>query len=195
MARPLVKLNSVGPDVTDAILRLNLAGADPQIEVSDTFGAEAKTAAERFQASHGLQVDGDVGDNTWTLLDQLDGGRLITAADADAIFAARLTARPLLETGQFAAAAAILDPFYANPGVPPEVRASVVAQLAWAAHGNGDVDRARALYLEHLAIIQLRGGHPVAERDTIERLRELTLGQPPSLPVSFVNRQNLPPNG
>jgi hypothetical protein len=195
MARPLVKLNSVGPDVLDAILRLNLAGADPQVEVSQPFSAAAKVAAEAFQAGHGLQVDGDIGDNTWTLLDQLDGGRLITAADVDAIFAQQLPARALLEAGEFDAAAAILDPMYANPGVPPEVRASVVAQLGWVAHGRGEFERARALYFEQLAIIRMLGGQPLAERDTIQRLREITLGEPPGPPVSFVNRQNLPPNG
>jgi hypothetical protein len=89
MARPLVQLNSTGPDVMDAILRLNLSGADPQVLPSETFDVSAQAATEIFQANHGLAVDGKIGTNTWDLLDQLDGGRLVPAAGIAAVTAAR----------------------------------------------------------------------------------------------------------
>jgi peptidoglycan hydrolase-like protein with peptidoglycan-binding domain len=195
MVRPLVKLNSTGPDVMDAILRLNLSGADPQVLPSETFEAQAKAATEVFQANHGLVVDGQIGQNTWDLLDQLDGGRLVPAANIAAVQAARDAARAALGAGQFAAAKALLNPVYAQNDLPPETRAPIVANLGWAEHGLGDVDRARALYLEHLAILQLFGGIPLAARDTISRLRDLNLGQGPGVLPSDTNKANLPPNG
>lgn len=195
MARPLVQLNSTGPDVMDAILRLNLSGADPQVLPSETFDASAKAATEVFQANHGLAVDGQIGPNTWDLLDQLDGGRLVPAASIAAVTAARDAARAALGAGQFAAAKALLDPVYAQDDLPPEIRASIVANLGWAEHGLGNLDLARGLYLEHLAILHLLGGIPRAARDTISRLRDVNLGQGPSVLPSDTNKINLPPDG
>jgi len=195
MARPLVQLNSTGPDVMDAILRLNLSGADPQVLPSETCDASAKAATEVFQANHGLAVDGQIGPNTWDLLDQLDGGRLVPAASIAAVTAARDAARAAFGAGQFAAAKTLLDPVYAQNDLPPEIRASIVANLGWAEHGLGSLDLARGLYLEHLAILHLLGGIPPAARDTISRLRDLNLGQGPSVPPSDTNKINLPPEG
>jgi hypothetical protein len=195
MARPLVQLNSTGPDVMDAILRLNLSGADPQVLPSETFDVSAQAATEIFQANHGLAVDGKIGTNTWDLLDQLDGGRLVPAAGIAAVTAARDAARAALGAGQFAAAKALLDPVYAQDDLPPEIRASIVANLGWAQHGLGNLDLARGLYLEHLAILHLLGGIPRAARDTISRLRDLNLGHGPSVPPSDTNKINLPPDG
>jgi hypothetical protein len=195
MVRPLVKLNSTGPDVMDAILRLNLSGADPQVMPSETFDAAAKAATEVFQANHNLVVDGQIGTNTWAQLDQLDGGRLIPAAGIAAVVAARDAARAALGAGQFAAAKALLDPVYDQDDLPPELRPSIVANLAWAEHGLGDTDRARGLYLENLAILHLLGGAPLTARDMISRLRDLNRGQGPGVPPSETNKINLPPNG
>ena len=195
MARPLVKLNSTGPDVMDAMLRLNLSGADPQLLASETFDLAAEAATKVFQANHGLQVDGQIGTNTWDVLDQLDGGRLVPAGNIAAVIAARDAARAALGAGQFAAAKALLDPVYAQNDLPPEVRASVVANLGWAEHGLGNADLARGLYLEHLAILQLLGGLPLNARDVISRLRDLNLGQGPTALPSDENKINLPPNG
>jgi peptidoglycan hydrolase-like protein with peptidoglycan-binding domain len=195
MARPLVKLNSTGPDVMDAILRLNLSGADPQVLPSETFDASAEAAAKVFQANHGLVDDGQVGTDTWTLLDQLDGGRLVPAGNIAAVAAAREAAKAALAAGQFAEAKALLDPVYAQDDLPPEIRSSVVANLGWAEHGLGNVDRARGLYLENLAILQLFGGMPLAARDLIARLRDLNLGLGPGVLPSDTNKVNLPPNG
>jgi hypothetical protein len=44
--RALVKEGSSGPDVVDAILRLNLAGANPQLFLSETFDAAATRCGE-----------------------------------------------------------------------------------------------------------------------------------------------------
>ena len=195
MARPLVKLNSTGSDVMDAILRLNLSGADPQLLPSETFDAAAKAAAEVFQANHGLAVDGEVGTNTWNLLDQLDGGRLVPASGIAAVIAARDAARAALGAGQFSAAKALLDPVYEQDDLPPETRASVVANLAWAEHGLGNATRALGLYLENLAILHLLGGVPLPARDMIARMRDINLGRGPSVPPSDTNKVNLPPNG
>jgi hypothetical protein len=78
--------------------------------------------------------------------------------------------------------------------MPPEVRSRIVANLRWAEHGLGNLDRARALYAEQLAILLLFD-HPLAVRDTLQRLRELILGQPPGELPSEINKQNLPPDG
>lgn len=195
MTRPLVKLGVSGPDVVDAILRLNLAGADPQVVPHETFDADGAAAAKAFQAAHGLVDDGEIGQNTWPLLDQLDGGRLVPATDIPAILAARDQARALLEFGDFGGARSLLEPIYARGGVPPEVLSPIVANLGWAEHGLGNFGRAGALYGEQLATLQLMGGHPLAARDTLQRLHEVNLGLPPGPLPSVVNRQNLPPNG
>ena len=195
MARPLVKLGSTGPDVMDAILRLNLGGADPQVAPSESFEAAADAAAKDFQARHGLTVDGQIGSGTWPLLDQLDGGRLVPAGDVAAVRTARDQARAKLDAGDFAGAKAILEPVYAQANLPPEIRSPIVANLGWAEHGLGNTDRARALYLEQLAILQLFGGLPLNARDTISRLRDLNLGQGPGPLPSDQNKANLPPNG
>lgn len=193
--RTLVKEGSTGPDVIDAILRLNLAGADPQVPPSEPFDADGTVAAKWFQANHGLFPDGQIGDDTWPLLDQLDGGRLVAAAEVDAVRAAREQAKALNAAGDYGAAKALLDPIYANPGVPPEIRSFIAANLGWAEHGLGNFDQARALYSEQLATVVLYGGVPLAARDTLERLRELNLGQPPGALPSEINKTNLPPNG
>lgn len=195
MVRPLVMSGSTGPDVMDAILRLNLSGASPQLIPSETFDAATEAAAKVFQANHGLVADGKIGTNTWGLLDQLDGGRLVAAGDIAAVQLARDQARVALNIGDFAGAKAILDPVYAQDDLPPETRASIVANLGWAEHGLGNTDVARGLYLENLAIVQLLGGIPLIERDVISRLRDLNLGQGPSVLPSDENKINLPPNG
>lgn len=195
MARPLLVVGSTGPDVMDAILRLNLGGADPQVVPSESFDAAAEAATKAFQRSHGLTDDGKVGTDTWTQLDQLAGTRLIAAGDIAAVRAARDTARNQINAGDFAGAKATLDPVYAQANIPPETRSSIVANLGWAEHGLGNTDAARALYLEQLAILQLFGGMPLAARDTISRLRDLALGQGPGPLPSEENKVNLPPNG
>ena len=193
--RSLVKEGSTGPDVIDAILRLNLAGADPQVPPGELFDASGTAAAKWFQTNHGLLADGQVGPSTWALLDQLDGGRLVSAGDVDAFLGVRDQARVKLAGGDFAAAKNLLDPIYSNLGVPPEIRAPIAADLGWAEHGLGNFGRAGALYIEQLITLLLLGGVPLAARDTLNRLREVNLGQPPGGLTSAVNKENLPPNG
>jgi|JI10StandDraft_1071094.scaffolds.fasta_scaffold43023_4 hypothetical protein len=196
MARPLIQLGSIGPDVLEAKLRLNLAGAAPQLEPSDEFDVATQTAAEAFQASHGLQVDGQIGTDTWLLLDQLDGGRLLTALDLAGVNTTRESARLLLHGGDFATAKALLDIEYAKPGLPPELRSGVAAGLGWAEHGLGNFDRARDLLVEASIIAAMfPTGGVVPLRDLVHRLREINLGQAPGQLPSEQNKALLPPNG
>lgn len=194
MARPLIKLGSSGPDVLEAKLRLNLAGASPQLFPTEDFDDATKTAAEEFQASHGLQADGKIGSDTWTLLDQLDGGRLLTALDLAGVQATRESARLLLRAGDFATAKSLLDAEYPKPGLPPEIRSGVAAGLAWAEHGLGNFDRARELLYEAALIVSMFPQELVM-RDFVQRLREIGLRQPPGPLPSEENQQLLPPNG
>jgi hypothetical protein len=89
----------------------------------------------------------------------------------------------------------VLEPHYANRALPPEIRSRIAANLGWAEHGLGNFERARALYTEQLATVLLFGGVPLAARDTLERLREVSLGEPPGELPSVVNEENLAPNG
>lgn len=184
----------------DAILRLNLGGANPQVFPSDSYDAKAASATKSFQASHHLKkVDGKIGPETWRLLDQLDGGRLDSAADLDSMKKVRIEARALLDDGDFAGAKAILEPVYARPGLPPERRWNITIDLGWAEHGLGNFDRATHLYQEVL-FVQLLSPAPAklfvnVVRDILQRLREVVLKQTPGPLVSEVNKTNLPPDG
>ena len=53
----------------DVQWRLNHAGANPQIEVDGLYGRQTREAIARFQGTHGLSVDGEVGRATWPALE------------------------------------------------------------------------------------------------------------------------------
>jgi hypothetical protein len=187
--RPLIQQGDTSQDVLDAKLRLNLCGADPQLQPTEDFDAAMTTATREFQSANNLLVDGKVGTNSWTLLDAADGGRLDTAAVVEQAFATRDQARLLLDQGDFSGAKTMLEPLYEQPGLPPEARQPIIAGLAWAEHGLGNFDRARDLYVQFL----LSPVVPVMScRDGLQRLREVTQGQPPGPLESAVTRANLP---
>jgi hypothetical protein len=194
MPRPLIQLGSTGDDVVELKHRLNLSGAHPQLMPHDSFDDDTDGAVRTFQANHGLTVDGDVGDDTWPLLDQLDGGRLLTALDVAGVQRTRDAARELLRAGDFATAKSQLDVEYAKPGLPPEERSSVAALLSWAEHGLSNWERARDLLVEAALIVELLPT-PLVTRDIIHRLREINLRQPPGPLPSYQNVDLLPPNG
>ncbi len=58
-AKPLLAKGSTGPFVQELLTRLKL---EPE------FGDKTDAAVRKFQAAHGLLVDGVVGDQTWTAL-------------------------------------------------------------------------------------------------------------------------------
>lgn len=192
MPRPLIQLGDSGPDVLEAKLRLNLAGASPQLYPSEDFDKPTEDATKAFQAAHGLAADGDIGADTWTLLDTLGGQRLLSALDVAGVLRTRDAARDLLKAGDFTTAKATLDVEYAKPQLPPEVRSTIAAGLSWAEHGLGNWDRARDLLLEAHAIVSWFPGQELVHRDFVHRLREITLRQPPGPLPSAVNAQLLP---
>jgi hypothetical protein len=192
MTRPLIQFGSTGPDVLEAKLRLNLAGASPQLAPSEDFDAATQAATIEFQIANGLDGDGKIGDDTWGKLDQLDGGRLLTALEIAGVQASRESARLLLRGGDFATAKTLLDIEYAKPGLTPELRTGVAAGLAWAEHGLGNFARARDLLLEASIVVSMFGESLVL-RDFLQRLREINLELPPGPLPSEQNQQLLPP--
>jgi hypothetical protein len=191
MARPLIKRGAEGDDVLDAQLRLNLSGADPQLPASASFDQAMEEATKAFQRAHGLQDDGQIGNNTWALLDQLDGGRLMAAAGIAGINATHESARLLLDGGDFATAKSLLDAAYAEAGLPPELRSRIAAGLSWAEHGLGNWERARDLLVEASLVAGLFSA-VLTQRDFIHRMREITLRQPPGPIPSRENERLLP---
>lgn len=194
MARPLIRFNDTGADVLEAKLRLNLAGAWPQLAPDDVFDETMKAAAQAFQPAHGLAVDGDIGDNTWAALDLLDGGRLISAPDLARVEANREGARMLLNQGDFTTTKVLLDLDYPKPGLPPESRSGIAAGLSWAEQGIGNFERARDLLLEAMVVVSMFDS-PLVRRDFAHRFREINLRQPLGPLPSKVNADNLPPSG
>jgi hypothetical protein len=64
--RPLLKTGSSGEAVQDLQQLLNSLGFP--CGVDGGFGPNTRAAVERFQAAHGLRVDGKVGPDTWRAL-------------------------------------------------------------------------------------------------------------------------------
>ncbi len=69
-SRPIVRLNSTGPDVAALQQFLNAAGASPTLGPDGRFGQLTHTAVTRFQAAQGLDADGIVGPQTWSVLER-----------------------------------------------------------------------------------------------------------------------------
>jgi len=79
-ADPLLKMGDSGPEVLR--LRRALRGLNTMLdEPTDSFDAPTETAVRRLQGRHGLAQDGEVGDQTWSVLD--DDVTLIQAALAN----------------------------------------------------------------------------------------------------------------
>ena len=64
----VLKRGSVGPDVDELKLMLTLAGQRVLEPHDGSFDATMEQAVRSFQASHGLNVDGRVGPQTWRVL-------------------------------------------------------------------------------------------------------------------------------
>jgi hypothetical protein len=186
--RPLVKEGDSSPDVLDAKLRLNLCGANPTLFPVEDFDASTTSATKAFQTQNNLTADGTVGPDTWNLLDKADGGRLDSAADVEQALSTRSQARSQLQQGNFAAAKTMLEPLYERPGLPPEARQPITADLAWAEHGLNNFDRARDLYVQFMLSPIVTA---LSHRDALQRLREVALGQPPGALESETTGTNL----
>ena len=66
--RPVTVMGDEGSLVLLIQRRLNAHGADPQLKVDGRFGVLTDAAVRSFQGSHGLEVDGRVGQATWPAL-------------------------------------------------------------------------------------------------------------------------------
>jgi murein DD-endopeptidase MepM/ murein hydrolase activator NlpD len=64
----VLKRGAVGPEVDQLKLMLNLAGQRVLEPQDGSFDATMEQAVRSFQASHGLNVDGRVGAQTWRVL-------------------------------------------------------------------------------------------------------------------------------
>ncbi|MEP6933007.1 MAG: peptidoglycan-binding domain-containing protein [Nitrospirota bacterium] len=62
----LDSLPLMGPDVLGIQRALHCAG--PRVPVDDHYGPETDIVVTRFQRKHGLEPDGIVGPQTWTVL-------------------------------------------------------------------------------------------------------------------------------
>ena len=62
------RLGDKGNGVKAVQSALNLAGADPQLNVDGDFGQLTENAVLNFQGNHGICTDGVVGENTWDAL-------------------------------------------------------------------------------------------------------------------------------
>lgn len=69
--RPTLSLGTEGPDVRDLQEQLRDLGYD--VEVSGIFDAATDAAVRQFQQENDLEVDGDVGPDTYAALDRLRG--------------------------------------------------------------------------------------------------------------------------
>jgi hypothetical protein len=67
-ARPMIRMGSNGPSVTECQRRLNLHGAD--LHEDGQFGPLTDAAVREFQGRSALVADGVVGPLTWSALDQ-----------------------------------------------------------------------------------------------------------------------------
>lgn len=71
-ANPVLSEGDTGPAVTTLQTRLNVWGAT--LTVDGDFGAATLAAVKAFQAAHNLTVDGVVGPQTWSALNQDPSG-------------------------------------------------------------------------------------------------------------------------
>lgn len=64
----VIKMGDHGNDVAALKNRLIALGGPHRVKPGPNYGKYAKEAVEAFQASHGLSVDGEVGNDTWGAL-------------------------------------------------------------------------------------------------------------------------------
>ena len=122
----LIRLGMTGSDVYLAKMKLNAAGADPRVDVSFHFGEDMREAVRRFQTERKLQVDGEVGQQTWAALDQLTSTRTPgDEAEFDKLAARVGEAHERFDKGDLDGASKIYDELYANPHVSVDVRSLI----------------------------------------------------------------------
>jgi peptidoglycan hydrolase-like protein with peptidoglycan-binding domain len=72
-SHPMIQYGSTGLDVAEAQVKLNIAGAEPPLEVDGIFGPLTHAVVVAFQEQNDLAEDGIVGPITWGALDQIAG--------------------------------------------------------------------------------------------------------------------------
>jgi peptidoglycan hydrolase-like protein with peptidoglycan-binding domain len=188
----LIRLGMTGSDVYLAKMKLNAAGADPRLDMSFHFGEDVREAVRRFQTERKLQVDGEVGQQTWAALDRLTSTRTPgDEAEFDKLAARVGEAHERFDKGDLDGASKIYDELYANPHVSVDVRSLITFRRGHIAHARGDFGTALALYMEYLQYQQITAAD---RRDAQQRLREARLKQPPSPLESDLNKAEIDPS-
>ncbi len=181
----VVKLGDNGDEVLVAQTKLYAAISAPNGQTPGFFGPETEQAVERFQSDRGLQVDGEVGPQTWAALDAVAGDR---APDDEAAIEElrqqKVAADKLLDAGDFAGAETGYQELYARRDVPPIIRFGITFGLAACAQGQGRFDEAIGLYREYM---DLPGLADSERADALQRIRECRSQQPPGKKESEVS--------
>ena len=188
----LLKLGAKGEDVYLARLKLNAAGADPPLDMDFTFDGKLESAVRKFQTQRKLQVDGEIGQQTWAALDTLTTGRTPGNEAEFAELSARVTeANGKFEKGDLEGAGKLYDQLYADRRVSQDIRSIITFRRAHIAQANGAFDRAISLYVEYLALPRLDMSN---RRDAVERIRQARLGQSPGPLDSELNDAQVDPS-
>ena len=188
----LLKLGATGNDVYLAKIKLNAAGADPSLESGFTFDGEMQNAVRRFQTERKLQVDGQIGQQTWAALDTLTAGRTPgNEAEFDALIARVTEAHERFDRGDLKGAGTIYDELYADPRVTVDVRSFITFRRGHIAQAEGRFTTAISLYTEYLAYPRLT---TTDRRETLQRIREARLEQPPGPLESDLNKEVIDPD-
>jgi peptidoglycan hydrolase-like protein with peptidoglycan-binding domain len=188
----LLKLGAKGEDVYLARLKLNAAGADPPLDMDFTFDGKLQSAVRKFQSERKLQVDGEIGQQTWAALDTLTTGRTPGSEAEFAELGARVTdANEKFDKGDLKGAGKLYDELYADRRVSQDIRSIITFRRAHIAQANGAFDTAISLYIEYLALPRLDVSN---RRDAIERIRQARLKQPPGPLDSELNDAQVDPS-
>ena len=188
----LLKLGVRGTDVYLARIKLNAAGADPSLDTGFTYDTEMQDAVRKFQTERKLQVDGQIGQQTWAALDTLTAGRTPgNEAEFDELIARVTEAHERFDRGDLKGAAPIYDALYADPRVTVDVRSLVTFRRGHIAQANGRFATAISLYTEYLAFPRLTA---IDRRDALQRIREARLEQPPGPLESDLNKAVIDPD-
>ena len=183
----LLKLGMSGVDVELAQAKLYVAVGDPLPESGQVFGPQTEAAVKRFQAERGLAVDGQIGAHTWAALSAVSAGRAPgDEADLQLFLDRKNDADILRRGGEFAAAEAVYRDLYGNREIGPTLRGGITFSLGTVTQAQGRFEEATGFYQEFLDL-GLRD--PTARLDTVQRLRECRLKQPPGQLESSTSQQ------